>query len=66
MSKEGEIGKWLERHEQEDIIILSLMAIALLSILTVLGWAYFVVDLEWGVENIKEVFKDAVKRISQN
>jgi len=66
MSKEGEIGKWLEDHEHADIIILSLVAIILLSILTVLAWAYFVVDLEWGVKNIEGVVKDAVKRISQN
>ena len=54
MSKEGEIGEWIQRHEYGDIIILCLFAVAVLSLLTLLGWAYFIIEVEYGVNNIKE------------
>lgn len=69
----GEVRKWIERHEYGEIIILCLFAIAILSLLTILGWAYFVIDIEFGVNNIKEtIFKaweaviNEVGRLSQN
>jgi len=50
----GEISRWIERYEYGDIIVFCLFGIAILSLLAVLGWAYFVIDIEFGVDNIKE------------
>ncbi len=71
--KGGEIRKWIEHHEYGEIIILCLFGIAILSLLTVLGWAYFVIDIEFGVDRIKEtIFRvwemmiNEVGRLPQN
>ena len=55
----GEVGKWIEQHEYGDVIILCLFAIAILSLLTVLGWAYFVIDVEYGMDNIRNMVMEA-------